>query len=177
MSWPPENQILIDCNVFVHLCTRDENFNADGHVSTLLASLAAESCTLLVDDGGAFKHEYDSFVTPHFQRESEVGADIPVLRYWMDPQNHTERRASGNRQLSRAIATVIVENEQADRAYVYISFSEGSVLVTNDENHIVLGPRHLRNPERRQRLFTAARRQVAEGAAIMFSREAVGELD
>lgn len=163
--------------MFVHLCTRDANYNADGHVSTLLASLAAGSCTFLVDVGGAFKHEYDSFVAPHFQKESEIGADIPVLRYWMDPQSHSQRPTSGNRQLRDAIATVIIENERADRGYVYISFSEGSVLVTNDENHIVLGPRHLRNPEWRQRLVAAARRHVADGAAILFSREAVTMLD
>ena len=173
MSWPLGNEILIDTNVFKHLCDKDPKFNPDGHVGVLLAVLAANSCVLLVDDAGLFRHEFQEIVAPQFNR-SEIAGEIAILRYWADPGNQAPREITSNKQLIDLIKTVIIENERADRAFVYIAFSNGRVLVTNDEKHIVIGPptKKEKGGDRRNRLMNAAKKHVVNGAALLFSQEA-----
>lgn len=174
MTWPSENEILIDTNVFKHLCDRDPNHNGDGHVGVLLSVLASRKCVLLIDDAGLFRHEFREIVEPQFRRASEIAGEIAILRYWADPSNYEERETARNRDLVKLIKKVIIENERADRAFVYIALSNGRVLVTNDKTHIVEGPatKKERGGNRRTRLFNIAKKHVVNGAAILLSREA-----
>lgn len=173
MNWPPENEIVIDTNVFRHMCDRNPRFNGDGHCLVLLGSLAAKVCTLLVDDKGHFYHEWTQIVASQFQRESEIGGEIAVLRYWADRQHHAVRTISTKDDLAKAIKAVIHENEPADRAYVYVALSNGRILVTNDLEHIVQWPKDRQEKkQRRDRLFKDARRHIQPNAEILLSSEA-----
>ena len=174
MTWPNGNQIVIDCNVFVHLCTRDAKYNPDGHVLILLGKLAVKSCTLLVDDEGLFRHEYATQLSGHLKKESEIGSELAILRYWLDSGNQSEREVGANKELMKAICDVIIEKERADRAYVYVSFSTGTVLVSNDETHVVVGPasKKEKRGQRRNRMAKGAKKHLVQGAEILFSSEA-----
>lgn len=173
MTWPPNNQIVVDCNVFKHLFSHDQRYNPDGHVTLLLGHLATVECKLLVDDEGVFRHEYSAHVAS-LLLQSEIGPEIAILRYWLEIGNQDAREVRANRQLRQAIQSVIIENERADRAYVYVSFANGAVLVSNDEMHVVIGPPQSEGNRlpRRDRLVRAARRHVVDGAEILLSREA-----
>lgn len=178
MNWPPKNEIIIDTNVFRHMCDRDPNFNGDGHCVVLLGNLASQICVLLVDSAGYFYHEWGQIVERQFKRESEIGGEIAVLRYWADRQYHDVRDVSKTDDLAKAIKAVIHENEPADRAFVYLAFSNGRVLVTNDLEHIVQWPRD--RPEkklRRDRLFKEAKKLVQPEAEILLSHEANARME
>lgn len=173
MSWPAANEIVIDTNVFRHMCDRDPEFNEDGHCVVLLGKLAAQLCILLVDNAGMFYHEWNSIVASQFNRESEIGGEIAVLKYWADPQFHSVRDVSSTDGLAKVIKGVIRENERFDRAYVYLAYNNGRVLITNDLEHIVRWPK--KKPEkalRRDRLLRDAGDYIQSGAAILISREA-----
>ncbi len=174
MTWPIGNEIVIDTNVFKHLCDRDVKYNSDGHCSFLLGGLAMQNCVLLIDDAGLFLHEFNAIVRPQFERESEIAGEIAILRYWADPGNYSVKEISEHKQLIAAIKTVIVENERADRAFVYLAFRNGRVLVTNDESHIVIWPikKKEKGGERRTRLVKACKAYLNQGAEILFSSEA-----
>lgn len=174
MTWPVGNEIVIDTNVFKHLCDRDAKFNPDGHCSVLLAGLAMRNCVLLIDDAGLFLHEFNAIVKPQFERESEIAGEIAILRYWADPGNYAAKEIDEHKQLMAAIKTVIVENERADRAFVYLAFRNGRALVTNDESHIVIWPvkKKEKGGERRVRLLKACKAYISQGAEILFSFEA-----
>ncbi len=58
MNWPPGNEIVIDTNVFRHMCGSRPIFNGDGHCVVLLGNLASKVCVLLVDSAGYFYHEW-----------------------------------------------------------------------------------------------------------------------
>jgi len=174
MTWPVGNEIVIDTNVFKHLCDRDAKYNHDGHCGILLAGLAMQSCILLIDDAGLFLHEFNEIVRPQFSRESEIAGEIAILRYWADPGNYSAKEIKEQKQLIFAIRSVIVENERADRAFVYMAFNNGRVLVTNDESHIVIWPvkKKEKGGERRTRLMKACKAYINQGADILFSCEA-----
>ncbi|TWU46498.1 hypothetical protein Poly59_54710 [Rubripirellula reticaptiva] len=174
MSWPPGNQILIDTNVFKHLCDKNAKYNPDGNVDNLLSRLLTSGCRLIVDDQNLFREEFERIVAPQFEREFETEREVYLLRYWADIGNQDEQEIKKNQDLIKAIRRVIIENERTDIAYVYLAFTHGRVLVSNDGNHIVLGPpaKQPRDGDRRTRLRKYAKRHMKKGCAVLFSYEA-----
>ena len=179
MTWPPGNQILIDTNIFKHLCDKDEKFNPDGNVDRLLSGLMGISCRLLVDDQGLFRREFKEIVGPLFKKEFELEREVYLLRYWSHIDNQVECEIAVSRELINVIKDVIIEKERIDIAFVYIALSRGRVLVSNDADHIVLGPpsKKHKDGDRRTRLKKSAKRYSEKGCAILFSREALGYLE
>jgi hypothetical protein len=179
MTWPPGNQILIDTNVFKHLCDKDKRFNPDGNVDKLLSWLLGIRCRLLVDDQGLFRREFEDIVGPLFKKEPELEREVYLLRYWSHIDNQDEAEITENRELINIIKGVIIEKERIDIAFVYISLSLGRVLVSNDGDHIVLGPasKKHKDGDRRSRLNKDAKKQSVKGSAILFSWEALGCLE
>jgi hypothetical protein len=173
MNWPPGNEIVIDANVFRHMCDRHPEFNVDGQCTILLGRLASQLCILLVDNAGLFYHEWFEIVKDQFGRESEIGGEIAVLRYWADRQNHSVRNISSTDELASLIKGVIREKERFDCAYVYLSFNNGRVLITNDLEHIIRWPHKKKEKVlRRDRLLKGAADHIQAGVAILTSCEA-----
>jgi hypothetical protein len=179
MTWPAGNQILIDTNVFKHMCDKDKNFNADGNVDRLLSGLMKLNCRLVVDDQGLFRKEFEHIVGPQFKKEFESESEVYLLRYWSSIDNQDESEIKANGELNRIIKQVIIENERVDIAYVYIAFSLGRALVSNDRDHIVLGPssKMERDGDRRTRLKKNAKKHMEKGCEILFSHEALDRLE
>lgn len=175
MTWPPGNQILIDTNVFKHLCDKDERFNPDGNVDRLLSGLMGIRCRLLVDDQGLFRREFEEIVGPLFKKEFELEQEVYLLRYWSHVDNQDECEIAVSRELIKVIKKVIIENERVDIAFVCIASSRGRVLVSNDGDHIVLGPpsKVQRDGDRRTRLKKYSKKLSEKGFDILFSWEAL----
>ena len=74
----------------------------------------------------------------------------------------------------KAIRKVIIEKSEAlDCIFVYVALSQGTVLISNDEVHIVIGPERERgDPTRRQRLLRNSKKLRPQGAEILTSQEA-----
>jgi hypothetical protein len=172
-DWPTTKELLVDCNVFEHMWSRDAKFNPDGHVTILLALLAVNHTRLCVDHQNVIRHEYRNRVEPLLKKEWQVGNELEVLRYWMLPENQEKVDITRCKELIKQIKTVIIENERADRTYVCVAFSRGRPLISNDQTHIVIGPdREKTLGQRRDRLLRATKRHRAAGAEILFSAEA-----
>ena len=104
---------------------------------------------------------------------SEIGGEIAVLRYWADRQNHSVRNISSTDELASLIKGVIREKERFDCAYVYLSFNNGRVLITNDLEHIIRWPHKKKEKVlRRDRLLKGAADHIQAGVAILTSCEA-----
>ena len=170
-TWP-EDYVVIDTNVFLHLLNPLEN--VDSHITTLLTHLQTQSIVHVVDEGERIQGEYLNQIGQILARSDELGTEGDILRYWM--MEATPRRVPLNLQdnLMRAIRGVVVEpSEQVDRILVYVAFQTGSVLISNDETHIVIGPpRELGQRPRRDRLLRGTRRPRPKGADILTSEEA-----
>jgi len=172
-EWPFDDELSIDSNIFMHLCSRDENFNGDGHISLLLLKLVLRRARLCVDGKDVIRGEYERVVEPMIRNESQTGIEADLLRYWMAPENHESVDVSGQKDLLRIIKTIIIENERVDRLLVCVAFYRGRALVTNDVMHIVVGPtREGKRGERRARLLRETKKHCASGAEILLSSEA-----
>jgi len=172
-DWPATNELSIDSNVFVHLWSRDEHFNHDGHISIVLGTFVLRQARLCVDGEGVIRNEYERIIEPMIRNESQTGIELDLLRYWMSPDNQEPVDVADQRELMRLIRAVIIENERVDRLLVCVAFSRGITLLTNDVLHIVVGPtRETRQGERRARLLRTTREHSSAGAEILLSREA-----
>lgn len=169
---PFQGAVGIDTNVFEHLLNKENN--AENHINHLLTHLQQQSIALLVDDGDRIAGEYNHHLDPIIRRADDERNEIFILRYWMTVAPRYEVTVNGAGQLMTTIRRVIKEpSEAVDRIFVYICISEGKILVSNDEMHIVIGPtRESRLGERRQRLLRDSRGIRPNGADILTSKAA-----
>ena len=167
---PFEDYVTIDTNVFEHLLNCE--WNTESHINQLLDYLRKQKATLIVDDGGRISGEYNHRIGPMIRNVDDIRNEIYILRYWMRSANRRKILVSSNDSLMKAISKVIVERSEAvDRIFVYAAFQTGSLLISNDEMHIVYGPES-RRPPRRNRLLRGTRRLRPGGAYILTSIEA-----
>ena len=170
---PFQDAVGIDTNVFEHLLNKENN-NADDHINDLLIHLQQQSIALLVDAGGRIAGEYKHHLDPIVRRADDERNEVYILRYWMTYAHRYEVTVNGSGPLMTAIRGVIREDSEAvDRIFVYVCLSEGKILVSNDEMHIVIGPaRESRLGERRHRLLRDSRRLRPDGSNILTSLKA-----
>ena len=57
-EWPFNNELSINSNIFMYLCSRDEKFNSDGHIAVVLGNLVLRQARLCIDREGAILAEY-----------------------------------------------------------------------------------------------------------------------
>ena len=168
--------VAIDTNVFLHLLNPQRNI--DSHITKLLAHLRTQGTMHLVDDRGRIQNEYMDQIGQVLIQSDERGIEGDILRYWMI--DATPRRVPVNLQdnLMQAIRGVIIErSEVVDRIFVYVAFQTGSVLISNDETDIVIGPPRERGQRpRRDRLLRGTRRLRPNGADILTSWEGYGSI-
>ena len=173
---PFEDYIAIDTNVFEHLLNPQRN--TDLHINELLSHLQEQRVALIVDNGERILDEYDNRLDPILRNIDSSRAEMYILRYWTRYVDRISVTVNLTDTLMRAIRNVIPGNsEGVDRIFVYVAFQSGSVLISNDETHIVVGPPGERNqPPRRDRLRRSTRRLRPDGADILTSKEAYDEV-
>ena len=171
-SSPFQDAVAIDTNVFLHLLNPQENTGS--HISGLLKYLQNQVLSLIVDDRGRIAGEYNNLIVPVFRRADEVDNKIDLLRYWILYAPRLQMTVNMSDSLMSQIRQIIIEpSENTDRVFVYVAFGNGSWLISNDEVHIVVGPRREWNQsQRRDRLVRNTRGLCPPGARIMTSREA-----
>ena len=172
MATGVKDYVAIDTNVFLHLLNPQENANS--HITTLLGYLQTRGVVHVVDESRRIEGEYLNQIGQILPRIDELGTEGDILRYWITEATPRRVPVSLQDDLMRAIRNVIIEpSEQVDRIFVYVAFQAGSVLISNDETHIVFGPRsETRQPPRRNRLLRTTRRLRSAGADILTSIEA-----
>lgn len=169
---PFKDAVAIDTNVFEHILNPQENVN--NHISELLAYLQERNTYLIVDDGNRIYGEYDNKLTPMIENADDIGPELYLLRYWFLDAPSKDVNVTLNDSLMTRIKRVIHEpSENVDRIFVYVAFKRGNLLISNDRNHIVIGPdSEAGQSERRHRLIRETRRMYEPGAAILTSQEA-----
>ena len=173
---PFEDCIAIDTNVFEHLL--NPRRNTESHINELLSHLQEQRVALIVDNGERILDEYDNRLDPILRNIDSSRAEMYILRYWTRYVDRISVTVNLTDTLMGAIRNVIPGNsEGVDRIFVYVAFSLGKVLISNDETHIVVGPPGERNqPPRRDRLRRSTRRLRPDGADILTSKEAYDEI-
>ena len=165
-----QGAVAIDTNVFVHLLNPQNN--PDGHIKRLLTHLFDEGVALLVDDGGRIAGEY-AYLISLIERLDEARNERQILRYWMGLAPRRKVEVSDSDALMTAIRQVITGDKEVDRIFVYVSFREGKILISNDEGDIVFGSDRGRGYiPRRQRLLQATEGLRPGNPEILTSREA-----
>ena len=169
---PFQDHVAIDTNVFVHLLNTEENTHS--HINKLLVHLWNYCIALVIDDNGRILGEYERIITPVVKNLDENLNERAILLYWILYAERCEVPLDMGDDLMRAIRRVIVESsESVDRIFVYVAFKMGTILITNDDVHIVVGPTRERNQSpRRDRLLHGTRRLCPGGAGILTSQEA-----
>ena len=169
---PFQDSVAIDTNVFVHLLNPQNN--TENHINQLLVHLQQQDIVLLVDCGGRIAGEYYHHLAPIIRRTDDERNERYILRYWLEGAPRSQITVNGSSPLMATIKGVIKEpSETVDRIFVYVTFSQGKLLVSNDVVHIVSGPaRESRLGSRRQRLVRDSRRLCPPGAEILTSQEA-----
>lgn len=173
---PLQDSVAIDTNVFVHLLNPEQN--PDSHIHRLLEFLILKDTVLIVDKEGAINREYQRHVEPMLRGKSVLNNELYLLAHWMKPEVQVRVSISRNDDLMRVIQQVIFEvPKHADRTFVYVAFTSGRTLMTNDEADIVYGPpRETNRTPRRARLLRASRAYRPEGADILTSQEAFAKI-
>ena len=179
---PFEDYVAIDTNVFEHLLNPQRN--TESHINELLSHLQEQEVSLVVDKGGGMDNdgrildEYHNRLEPILRNIDNSRAEMYILRYWTRYVDRISVTVNLTDTLMRAIRNVIPGNsEGVDRIFVYVSFSLGKILISNDETHIVIGAPGERNqPPRRDRLRRSTRRLRPDGADILTSKEAYDEI-
>ena len=188
MNGLSDDHIAIDTNVFMHLF----NFNDDGsrsainddkHIDDILWHLLADSVELIHDSKGKISGEYASKLTPIVQKESE-SERRQLLMYWIEFAGRVTVDLDQTDQLYNAIQSVVIEpGEGIDRAFIYVAFWAGRILITNDVKHIVFGasydsPKPTKQTNRTTRLRKATRKfRPKDREDLMDSRNAHTQLN
>ena len=167
-----QDAVVIDTNIFEHLLNPKKN--KEGHINSLLGHLQEKGVALLVDDRKRIAGEYGDRIVPIIRSTDDTRNEVHILRYWIlgAPRLCIEIDRTGD--LMAAIKRVIVErSEVVDRIFVYVAFSQGKVLVSNDDVHILVGPkRESGKTPRRQRLLQNFKKLRSPGSEILSSQEA-----
>ena len=167
---PFEEAVAIDTNVFLHLLNPRQNTGA--HIHWLLMYLQSQGIALIVDTDDRIGREYKHHIGPVFSGTDDRSNEIFLLRYWYNFAQRQHVTVSGNDRLMAAIRQVITEpSEAVDRIFVYVAFTTGNELISNDRTHIVDGPVH-GTGQRRRNLLRSTRRIRPNGADILTSEEA-----
>ena len=167
--------VAIDTNVFLHLFYKSDIRYT--HVNALLSHLQFRNVRLIVDEDGEILKEYSHHIGQVIKRADVNGNEMSVMRYWLtlilSPNSLKVTQVSRDR-LMTAIERVIHErNEKVDRIFVYVAFKQGTLLISNDETHIVVGPPpELGKRQRRDRLLRTTNKWRPSGAIILTSKEA-----
>ena len=167
-----QDAVGIDTNVFEHLLNPQKNVGE--HINSLLEHLQEQRIALLIDDSERISGEYSNRISPIIQRSDDLKNEVYILRYWILNAPRHSITIDLMDKLMMTIRGVIVEpSEVVDRMFVYVALSQGKILVSNDEVHIVCGPpNESRLSARRQRLLNHSRRLRPSGAEIFTSQEA-----
>ena len=171
--------VAIDTNVFLHLFNREKNPGC--HIHRILTHLQANNTKLLIDNKSKIFNEYEGSELTQRLQESERSNEISILRYWlMVPENREKVSVNDRDDLMSAIRSIVHEaKKDVDRVLIYVAFSQGKNLISNDEIHIVTGPEsEQRRGTRRSRLKRKAKSvcRASRQSEIMTSSEAYGEL-
>lgn len=122
--------IAIDTNVFEHLFFPQRNDSC--HINKILRFLMEGEAKLLVDENRIPK-EYHKILGQRLQTHSEHLDEVQLLRYWLNSELWKTIPVDELDQLMRAIKVVVRGNRQiTDRTFVYVAFSQGENLITND---------------------------------------------
>lgn len=152
--------VVIDTNVFEHLFHDGEgadSSNEGSHIDQLLDHLQRDEIRLLVDTDGKIDAEYAEYLLPKF-KESELDTKRYILKYWMLDSTPQQSALDRKSRLFNAIKKVIHErDEECDRVFVFMSFSSGRHLVTNDRQHILFGPTPEKNTKQNNRYIRLRR--------------------
>lgn len=155
--------IGIDTNIFLHLLNPLENH--DSHIDKLLGQLIEMQYFLLEDSTKKIGNEYLKMIVPMLRNKDETRPQLPLLRYWMNPDIRHSVELNPKDSLMQKIKEVIHEiNEHADRAFVYVVCREDAILVTNDLVHIF---------KRRKELLRRTKKHRGNRTAIHSSMEAL----
>jgi hypothetical protein len=143
--------IAIDTNIFIHL-VNFENDNRDSHIDQLLMHLAKKKYLLGIDSTSKIVDEYTEKIMAMIRNMHDTHLQLPILRYWMQPELRKEISIDPNGLLMSRIRRVIHEvDEHADRAFVYVACAGDCLLVTNDNVHILSRRSELRSETRKLR--------------------------
>jgi hypothetical protein len=159
-------RIAIDTNVFIHL-TNPQN-NPESHIDHLLMHLAKKQPRLCVDSTYKIGNEYEEKLGPRIKDSNDTSLAIYLLRFWMHPDLRDVIETDLNDLLMHRIRQAIPEvDENADRAFVYVSCKGDCFLVSNDDGHIY---------SRRGELKDKTRKLRGDNWRIVNSQEAIGFL-
>jgi hypothetical protein len=127
--------VAIDTCVFEHYLNLTHN--SYHHIDQLLAILQRRKAQLCVDNNDRIQKEYSAKIEPMILSRDEGGIERYTLTYWMTlcPRNVVAVDETDYRMAS--IKREITENEQTDRAFVYVACASDCKLVTNDDTHII----------------------------------------
>ncbi len=162
--------IAIDTNILEHLLNPCQN--TASHISQLLRFLQEQRTALVIDDKGRITSEYNHRLGSRIANADDTHNEIYILRYWIQYADRRQIGVNFDDALMAAIRQVIIEHAEAvDRIFVYVVFSIGETLISNDRRNIVDGPSGESVP-RRYRLFNATKKVCPRGAGILTSEEA-----
>ncbi len=169
-----QDTVAIDTNVFRHLLNPQDNTCL--HINKLLGHLIREGTTLVFDERRVIAGEYDYQLARRLADSNDTRNEIQILRYFILYAPRLDITLDKNDKLMAAIRKVIFEvSENVDRSFVYVAFRQGTTLISNDQRHIVRGPRD-ESPERRVRLLNDTVNLRPSGAAILTSKEAYTQI-
>ena len=171
-SSPFSDSVAIDTNVFHHLLNPENN--CDLHIHRLLEHLQQLGIRLILDSKGRIFGEYSTQIAPIILGKDDTRNEIYMLRYWIHHAPRYTVETNLQDTLMKLIGKVIIERQEVvDRIFVYVALRSGSILITNDSEHILNGPRHVKNPvPRRNALLRSTRKVRPSGAEILTSQEA-----
>lgn len=163
--------VSIDTNVFLYLL--NPKYNTAGHISELLAHQGLRTACLLVDRDDRIFGEYRHHLERRIIDLDDTGNEIHILRYWILEAPRCVVELDMTDRLMRSIRNVVFEaSESVDRIFVYVALKTGSLLITNDDRHILVGSHRERNrPPRRKSLLRNTRKVRPAGAEILTSQE------
>ena len=175
-SAPFSDSVAIDTNVFQHLLNPKNN--CDLHIHRLLVHLQHFGVCLILDNKGRIFGEYSSQIAPILLRTDDTRNEIYMLRYWIHhAPRHTVEIDLRDRLMTLIERVIIERREIVDKSFVYVALRSGKILITNDGEHILYGPRHIRKPaSRRDALLRSTRKARPAGAEILTSEEAHGRI-
>ena len=154
-------EIAIDACVFRHLL--DPAWNIESIIDNVLLRLIQEKYILLTDSAGKIDKDYMDQVVPAIKNNFDTDNRRILLRHWMMLAERKVIKLDQTDRLMSAIKEVIVEDELADRAFVYVAFKNDSILVSDDHKHI-LG--------RRKKLLKSTKKYRGGNANILSSSDA-----
>ena len=144
---PFRHAVAIDTNVFEHLFFPQKN--TDRHINRLLQHIHEHSAKLLVDEKSRILREYLRILENRTIQTSVHLNETQLLRALIRDNPSIKVAVNDLDELMAAIESVIEGHRQkTDRTFVYIAFSYGGDLISNDEGDIVSNRSQLKRKAR-----------------------------